>query len=462
MFKANSRSTLLFAVLIFLAACAPRGDNPGVTQDPTAALQPIPASAPVSAVEVLTADGRPAQIRILVRGTLPDGCADLTEPQINRQGYRFNIDLAVISQNGQGCAGQPKDYEKIIPLDLSGLPAGDYTISVNASTATYAFAGESLEPPAAAEPVAPTAPRIQTEDGIPVTAGQPAEGPQPVEAAPRGCTDVAAFYDDVTIPDNTPFEQNTPFVKTWAIRNEGTCTWDANYALVFAGGDPMSGSLSVPLPETQPGGIMNVSIDLVSPPQGGQYTGYYEFINSEGKRFGVNSGGIDKIWVTISVRWYKPGESEPSAGVPSADMNTTCAFNEDPNYVSQLLGLINQARADQGLGALELNSRLSAAALKHSVDMGCQGFLGHVGSDGSTFGQRVKAEGYTYSYVSENIYAGSPDFGGNAQGAFDWWMNSTVHRNNILSNKVNQIGIGFALVPGSPYGGYYTLNFARP
>ncbi len=462
MFKAYSRNTLLMLVVLILAACAPCGNPPGVDQDAPATLQPVPVSAPVSAVEVLTAASNPAQIRILVRGTLPDGCAVLAEPQIDRQGYIFKITLAFTSQSIEGCTGQPLDYEKIIPLDLSGLPAGDYTASVNGSAATYAFAGESHETPAAAEPAEPPQPTLQPEEGIPVTSGQPAEVPQPVEATPRGCTDVAAFFDDVTIPDNTPFEQNTPFVKTWAIRNEGTCAWDASYSLIFAGGDPMNGALSVPLPETQPGEVMKVSIDLVSPPQGGQYTGYYEFTNSEGKRFGVNSGGIDRIWVTISVRWYKPGESEPSAGVPAVDLNTSCAYNENSDYVSQLIGLINQARADQGLAALELNSSLSAAALKHSADMGCQGFLGHVGSDGSTFGQRVKAAGYAYSYVSENIYAGSPDFGGNAQGAFDWWMNSTVHRNNILSNKVSQIGIGFAQVPGSPYGNYFTLNFARP
>ncbi len=329
-------------------------------------------------------------------------------------------------------------------------------------TATYVIPSETLPPTPTAGPTALPQPTEQSAEEVPVTAGQTTAGPQPVEATPRDCSDLAAFYGDVTIPDNTPLQQNTPFVKTWAIRNEGTCTWDANYALVFAGGDPLSGPLSTPLPETRPGEIMEVSVDLVSPAQGGLYTGYYEFSNSEGRRFGVNSGGVDKIWVAISVSWYQPGEAEPSAGIPEAERNSSCNYTENSAYISQLLELINQARAGQNLAALELDTRLSAAALKHSIDMGCQGFLDHTGSDGSKYGQRVQAQGYSYSYVSENIYAGSPDFGGDAQGAFDWWMNSTVHRNNILSSKVTQIGIGYASVPGSPYGGYYTLNFARP
>ncbi len=329
-------------------------------------------------------------------------------------------------------------------------------------TTTEVIPIETLTPTPTAGLTAPPQPTDQPAEEVPVTAETRAADPQPVAAAPRDCSDLAAFYGDVTIPDNTSFQQNTPFVKTWAIRNEGTCTWDANYSLIFAGGDPMSGPLDTPLPETRPGEIMEVSINLVSPAQGGLYTGYYEFSNSEGGRFGVNSGGVDKIWVTISVSWYQPGESAPSAGIPESIRNDSCDYSENSAYINELIGLINQARADNGLAALELDARLSAAALKHSVDMGCQGFLDHTGSDGSKFGQRVQAQGYRYSYVSENIYAGSPDFGGNAQGAFDWWMNSTVHRNNILSSKVTQIGIGYASVPGSPYGGYFTLNFARP
>jgi uncharacterized protein YkwD len=448
--------------MILLASCTPSAVSPPPDQTEAVSAQPSSGLAEVSAIEILTAAGSPDQIRILVRGSLQDTCDVIDEPVVNRQDYRFSISLSFVRQSGEACVSRPQDYEKTIPLDLSGLPDGEYTISVNGSAGIYLLNSRITQVGADTEPTTSPQPTGQPMEEAPVATGQLDAGPQPVEATPRGCNDLAAFFGDVTIPDNTPFEQNTPFTKTWAIRNEGTCTWDGNYALVFAGGDPMNGPLSAPLPQTQPGEVMKISVDLTSPVQGGLYTGYYEFINPEGRRFGVNSGGVDSIWVTISVRWYKPGESEPSAGIPVTAQNPSCGYSENSSYVSQLLELINQARANQGLSSLELDSRLSAAAMKHSIDMGCQGFLDHVGSDGSKYGQRVKAEGYNYSYVSENIYAGSPDFGGNAQGAFDWWMNSTVHRNNILSTKVSQIGIGYASVPGSPYGGYYTLNFARP
>lgn len=460
MFKFRRRIAVLLAV-IFLASCTPRTAPIQTSDEAATPVQETTGLAAVSSVEVLTSAGAPDQIRILVRGTLANTCDLLEEPNVARRDFRFDISLSFTRKSGDACADQLREYKKIVPLDLNGLPFGEYTISANSITSVYSLPREESQAQAATSPTVSPQPADQPAVETP-TPGQSDAGLQPIEATPRGCTDLAAFFGDVTIPDNTPFEQNTPFVKTWAIRNEGTCTWGANYALVFAGGDPLSGPLNQPLPVTAPGEIMNISVNLVSPVQGGLYTGYYEFTNPEGNRFGVNSGGVDKIWVTISVRWYKPGESEPSAGIPVTAQNNSCNYSQNPGYVSQLLELINQARASQGLSALQLDSRLSAAALKHSVDMGCQGFLDHVGSDGSNFGQRVQAEGYSYSYVSENIYAGSPDFGGNAQGAFDWWMNSTVHRNNILSNKVSQIGIGYANVPGSPYVGYYTLNFARP
>ncbi|MGZ9167068.1 MAG: NBR1-Ig-like domain-containing protein, partial [Anaerolineales bacterium] len=45
------------------------------------------------------------------------------------------------------------------------------------------------------------------------------------------------YESDVTVPDGTIMKPGVDFVKQWAIRNTGTCTWDEGYALVFIGGD---------------------------------------------------------------------------------------------------------------------------------------------------------------------------------------------------------------------------------
>jgi uncharacterized protein YkwD len=114
------------------------------------------------------------------------------------------------------------------------------------------------------------------------------------------------------------------------------------------------------------------------------------------------------------------------------------------------------------LEPLSLNSSLSAAAFAHSQDMACQNFVSHTGSDGSNWRDRIAAQGYEAATSSENIYAGSPEFGGTPQGAFTWWMNSQIHHDNILDPDRTEIGVGYAFLASSEYGGYYTLVFARP
>jgi len=276
-------------------------------------------------------------------------------------------------------------------------------------------------------------------------------------ASPAACEDKAAFYDDVTIPDNTSFKQNIAFVKTWQIKNEGTCTWDG-YKLVFAGGSIMNAPLANPMPVVKPGELANLSVNLTSPNQGGLYTGLWQFENKEGKRFGVNSGGVDYIWVKISVTWYPDGSSNP--GVTNLPAPASCALEPKPGIVEQVLAAINQAREERGLAALTLNPSLAAAAQAHSEDMACKNFTSHTGSDGSDWNARIKRQGYPYAYASENIFYGDPNFATPAS-AVEWWINSPVHFKNMMSNKVTEIGIGYALNPKSTYQGYFTVNFAK-
>ena len=40
--------------------------------------------------------------------------------------------------------------------------------------------------------------------------------------------DWMAFVTDVTIPDGTVLQPNETFVKTWRIKNIGTCAWNTN------------------------------------------------------------------------------------------------------------------------------------------------------------------------------------------------------------------------------------------
>jgi uncharacterized protein YkwD len=327
----------------------------------------------------------------------------------------------------------------------------------------------SAEEPSAQQPN-PTSPAQPTVSPPPSKENQPVANPpennsgtqetvqesnpsQPMSAT-TDCIEKAAFYDDITIPDDTQFRQGDNFVKTWRLRNEGTCTWQ-DYQFVFAYGDIMNGPLSGPIPTTPPGETVDISVDLTAPSGGGVHAGNWQLESADGRRFGVGINGSDYFWVKIVVNWI--GDQNPSAS-----SNAACQITRNNDYDQEILALINQARMDAGLNPLASQNQLAAAALTHSTDMACNDFVDHTGSDGSTWKSRIETQGYDDAYVSENIYVGNPDFGGTAQGAFDWWMNSQVHRDNILSPKVTEVGIGYAFNPSSTYGGYFTVDFAKP
>src|SRR5690349_21676550 len=53
--------------------------------------------------------------------------------------------------------------------------------------------------------------------------------------------DNLAFVADVNIPDGTSMSPGQDFLKTWRVKNTGSCPWGAGYKLVHAYGDDMSG-----------------------------------------------------------------------------------------------------------------------------------------------------------------------------------------------------------------------------
>ena len=103
---------------------------------------------------------------------------------------------------------------------------------------------------------------------------------------------------------------------------------------------------------------------------------------------------------------------------------------------------INQQRAQVGLPLLALHPLLNSAAQNHVNDMVANYNYSHTGSDGSNVKQRVQWTGYGSNWASENwVSVSSPEL------AIQWWMNSTVHRANILNGNWHEYGIGVGRHP---------------
>src|SRR3989442_1964867 len=120
------------------------------------------------------------------------------------------------------------------------------------------------------------------------------------------------------------------------------------------------------------------------------------------------------------------------------------------------LGLINQYRAQNGLGGLSLDGQLNDASKWMSQDMCAKNYFSHTDSLGRDPFTRMAAFGYNYNtWKGENLAAGTDT----AQSAFDLWKSSPGHNANMLNGNFTVIGIGRAYTPGSPFGWYWTTDF---
>ena len=90
------------------------------------------------------------------------------------------------------------------------------------------------------------------------------------------CLDDAEFITSVTIPDGAEIAPGELFVKTWRMRNTGTCTWTERYSWTFKGGSVLTMVDSKPLDLVPPGEEVDISVTLVAPESPGTYAGQWQ------------------------------------------------------------------------------------------------------------------------------------------------------------------------------------------
>jgi hypothetical protein len=113
-----------------------------------------------------------------------------------------------------------------------------------------------------------------------------------------------AFLADVTIADGTMILPGSPFKKTWAIKNTGTCTWNPQYRLEFLSGDQMGPETSFPLIKDgliPPGEMAVVSVNMVAPLIPRKYSSFWKVKSPDGTTFGAGPEGNKALYAYIEV-----------------------------------------------------------------------------------------------------------------------------------------------------------------
>lgn len=97
------------------------------------------------------------------------------------------------------------------------------------------------------------------------------------------------------------------------------------------------------------------------------------------------------------------------------------------------------------------NGRLAGAAFSHTEDMVVTGRFDHVGSDGSTVGERVSRAGYAWRHVGENIARGQSS----VEDVVADWVASAGHCANLMNPSFVEFG-------AAEQDRHWTQVFARP
>ncbi len=246
----------------------------------------------------------------------------------------FSLSVAFVVLGGGFLLFYALHRSQANPASPTNSPADVYTAAAltdNAQIATPAIT-ETI-------PSADTPTLTPTNTGFPQYSftQPPASASDTLSSGSTLCND-SSYVSDVTIPDGTIMAPGTTYVKTWEYENTGTCTWDANYQLIFVSGDQMGGTATTINQSVAPYQQVQASVSLTAPASEGTYTGYWRLADDQGNGF----GGVVFVKIVVSASaatstpttTLTPGTSlTPTAtSTPGTTLTTTATSTRKPTH----------------------------------------------------------------------------------------------------------------------------------
>lgn len=124
------RMRVRLLLLVWLSACAGRS-----AYDADRAYEAGVAA--VERIDVNVHRGAPIAVDVSVFGQLPDACTLIHRTLQERRASGIAVTLTTRRESGASCAVEPRPFQRTFGLDIHGLPAGLYFVSVNGVSATF-------------------------------------------------------------------------------------------------------------------------------------------------------------------------------------------------------------------------------------------------------------------------------------------------------------------------------------
>ena len=151
--------------------------------------------------------------------------------------------------------------------------------------------------------------------------------------------------------------------------------------------------------------------------------------------------------IGLALSWLAPPAAPAPGGGPSVSAAET-----------DVVRRVYAIRAEHMRPPLRVDPDLARIAREYSCALLARGALSHMGADGTTVSDRIRAAGKTFIAVGENL-ASSTNTREPVEAAMDGWMKSPGHRENILRPDFTDTGVGVCH-DGTTY--YFTQLFLRP
>ena len=146
---------LIIAVLVVAASCLPipvnDADEP-VSSDDIPQLTPtvdnvkyeLGERAIVESADPMFLESFPLQVRVLITGSLPDGCTTVYRTESTRVGDRFTVQIFTLRERDAMCTQALVPFDVSVPLDVYGLPAGTYRVMVYDFNTEFTFTQDNI------------------------------------------------------------------------------------------------------------------------------------------------------------------------------------------------------------------------------------------------------------------------------------------------------------------------------
>ena len=153
--------TLTFLLALILAACAgspalttpePVADTPQPLPPVTQVQSPAAVGASLRPIQITDAQvqigvGSPIPVEVIASGSWPDLCAQVAQIEQRLSGARFEIEILANPANPDcppDLVGIP--FRIAVPLNMTNLPFGAYTVVVNGLETSFEWSATSSEP----------------------------------------------------------------------------------------------------------------------------------------------------------------------------------------------------------------------------------------------------------------------------------------------------------------------------